>query len=85
MQFSTFRLSAESFWAVLFGDEVLDIYDYILPEDYDHTQYSIFLMSRILVAVYGLLFPFLILSVLIAIVSLAVEQKVRTYINVEYS
>ena len=78
MQFSTFRLSAESFWAVLFGDEVLDIYDYILPEDYDHTQYSIFLMSRILVAIFGLVFPFLILPVLIAIVSTEVEQKVRT-------
>jgi len=63
---------------VLFGEQVLDIYDRILPEDYDHTQYFIFLMSRILVAIFGLVFPFLILPVLIAIVSTEVEQKVRT-------
>ena len=75
-QFSTFRSSAESFWALLFGDEILDVSDYIRPESFDHTQYFVFLMSRIILAVYGLLFPFMILIVVIAIITGAVEEKV---------
>lgn len=77
LQFTSFRLSAESFWALLFGDELLDIWDYIFPEVYDYSQYFNFVMTRIIIALYGLIFPFLILSVVIEIITLEVEQKVH--------
>ena len=79
MQFTSFRLSAEAFWAALFGDEVLDICDYILPEEYDSTQYFVFLISRVILAIYGILFTILILSVITAIVSMDVGDKVCSY------
>ena len=64
---------------MLFGDEILDICDYILPEEYDSTQYFVFLMSRVILAIYGILFTFLILSVIIAVVSKDVGDKVSVF------
>jgi len=52
---------------------VITIFDSILPEQ---TQYFIFVATRIIIPIYGMLFPVLLLSVVIAIVSVAAEQKV---------
>lgn len=59
---------------MLFGDEVITIFDGIIPE---RTQYFVFMVSRVIIPIYGLLFPILLLSVVIAIVSVAAEQKVH--------
>ena len=49
------------------------MFDSILPED---VQYFAFVATRIIIALYGMIFPILLLSVVIAIVSVAAEQKV---------
>ena len=49
------------------------MFDSILPED---VQYFVFVTTRIIIALYGMIFPILLLSVVIAIVSVAAEQKV---------
>ena len=41
-------------------------------------QYFVFVMTRIIVPLYGMIFPILLLSVVIAIVSVAAEEKVCT-------
>ena len=51
---------------------MITVFDSILPED---VQYFVFVMTRIIVAIYGMIFPILLLSVVIAIVSVAAEQK----------
>ena len=38
-------------------------------------------MSRIIIAFYGLLFPFIILSIIMAIITIAAEEKVITFLN----
>ena len=75
IQFISFRLTAESFYSLLFGDEVITIFNSIYPEE---TQYFVFVAARIIIPIYGMIFPILLLSVVIAIVSVAAEQKVCT-------
>ena len=55
----------------------MGIYGDILPEDDVSTQYFVFLMSRIILAIYGVLFTMLILSVITTVASKDVDNKVR--------
>jgi len=73
-QFSTFRLSAETFYGLTLGDGLIPVSDNILPQS---PQYVVFVTSRVIIGIYGLLFSIVLLSVIIAIVSMAVEEKVQ--------
>ncbi|XP_065887997.1 uncharacterized protein [Dysidea avara] len=70
--FSTFRLSAETFYSLTFGEEIIKIFDSLQP---DYPQYLIFITSRVIIGIYGILFSILLLSVFIAIISKATEEK----------
>ena len=74
-------MSAESFYSLLFGDEVITIFDGIISEQ---PQKLVFAMSRVIIGIYGMLFPILLLSVIIAIVSVAAEQKVSVHTVCRY-